>query len=78
MIIIAACKDECASNLSFKVKKWFQSLGSKHIHNVKYRYAFCFIGMSGKTNNCHEKISSSKLDKVVITQVFQINIDVAA
>lgn len=36
-IIVAACKDECFTNLSDKVKDWFRELGSLEIMNLQYR-----------------------------------------
>ena len=36
-IVVAACKDECISNMSSEGKKWFEKMGSKEMNNVKYR-----------------------------------------
>ena len=36
VIVICACKDDCAKNLSRKVKNWFGEMGSKEIWKVKY------------------------------------------
>ena len=36
-IVIAACKDECAKNLSKSAKKFFSDMGSMKIDNLKYR-----------------------------------------
>ena len=47
-IILAACKDECTSNLSDTAKRWFADMGSNHIWNVAYRQSFAFIGFYGK------------------------------
>ena len=33
-------------------------MGSKEIHNLKYRESFAFIGIKGKNNLCTEKRSS--------------------
>ena len=34
-IVVAACKDECVTNLSKKAKSWFESLGSTLISKLK-------------------------------------------
>ena len=49
MIIVAACKDECAQNLSQIGKLWFSNMGSKEIWNVKYRDGYAFVGVSGRS-----------------------------
>ena len=46
-IIVAACKDDCASNLSNQAKFWFANMGSVEIWNLKYRQGFTFIGKAG-------------------------------
>ena len=46
-IVIAACEDECAKNLSNYVKRWFGFMGSKEIWKVGYREGFTFIGTHG-------------------------------
>ena len=44
-IVIAACKDDCISNLSQKAKQWFIDQGSDEINLLKYRESFVFIGI---------------------------------
>lgn len=36
-IVIAACQDDCATNLSEKAKSWFANMGSSEIWNLQYR-----------------------------------------
>ena len=36
-IVIAACKDECATNLSEAGRQWFEDMGSKVIASLEYR-----------------------------------------
>ena len=43
-VIIAACMDECFTNLSRTVKQWFTDMGSLAINHLKYRSSFAFIG----------------------------------
>ena len=45
-IVVAACNDECVTNLSLAVKKWFESMGSSEIGKLEYRQGFVFIGMT--------------------------------
>ena len=48
-IVVAACKDDCATNLSKYAKSWFAKMGSKEIWKLGYRQGFAFIGvLSGK------------------------------
>lgn len=47
-IVIAACKDECTSNLSHSAKFWFGKMGSREIWNLKYRCGFAFVGIMGR------------------------------
>ena len=46
-IIVAACSDECTSNLSYDFKSWFENIGSKEIWNIGYRHSYSFIGIMG-------------------------------
>ena len=46
-IVVAACKDECASNLSQTARQWFVSMGSQEISRLQYREGFVFIGTNG-------------------------------
>ena len=45
--VLAACKDECSTNLSDTVKSWFAEMGSNNIWNIAYRCSFAFIGFYG-------------------------------
>lgn len=47
-IVAAACRDECATNLSMRSKFWFSDMGSKEIWNLGYRDGFSFVGISGQ------------------------------
>ena len=62
-IIVAACKDDCVTHLSQKAKSWFADMGSKEIHNLKYRQAFAFIGVSGK-KEFQEKVSKTNKEDI--------------
>ena len=65
-IIVAACKDECVTKLSFYAKKWFSNMGSAEIWNLQYREAFAFIGSTaGKKAN--EKRASNLSDTISVS-----------
>lgn len=36
-IVVAACKDDCAANLSKYSRQWFANMGSREIWNLEYR-----------------------------------------
>lgn len=76
-IVIAACKDDCFTHLSFQAKHWFSNMGSTEIWNLKYRHGFAFIGKLG-FKNCQEKVAINIADSVTITQIFSINPDLAS
>ena len=46
-IIIAACMDDCVTELSDECTEWFEEMGSKVIGKLGYRCAFAFIGIYG-------------------------------
>ena len=78
-IVIAACKDEASMHLSEKVIKWFKELGSKNISELGYRYGFVFVGGTGThKKEANEKISLDQSESVSLTQIFQINREIAA
>ena len=52
-IIIAACQDDCVSNLSQTGKNLFRRMGSQQIDNLGYRQGFSFIGSPGKSTIVH-------------------------
>ena len=54
-IVVAACQDECANQLSWECKKWFEAMGSQEISNLKYRESFSFIGVMGKSQPNEKK-----------------------
>lgn len=68
-IIIAACQDDCVTNMSDNVKTWFESLGSETIYKLGYRQGFVFIGKSFGID-FNEKIAQSEKEVVTITQIF--------
>ena len=71
-IVIAACQDECTSELSEKAKKWFLDMGSNEILDLKYREGFAFIGISGQKQGAFDKKSGSEnSDDVVVQQIFK-------
>ena len=43
-VVLAACKDDCAKNLSQKCKMWFSNMGSREIWNLGYHDSFSFVG----------------------------------
>ena len=67
-IIAAACKDDCARQLSDKGRDWFESLGSKLISELAYRQGFAFIGKIG-SRDCNERLESKHCDVVSVTQI---------
>ena len=71
--MVAACKDDCVTNLSENAKKWFADLGSQEIYNLEYRQSFVFIGITGQKENCQEKRGTLANEQVQITQVFSTN-----
>ena len=36
-VVVAACEDECTTQLSQLAKNWFIDMGSMEIQNLKYR-----------------------------------------
>ena len=70
-VVIAACKDECASHMSKAVKHWFKSMGSTQIDYIQYRQGFAFIGVSGGTD-CIEELAQYKNSRVSVTRVFRM------
>ena len=70
-IIIAACKDDCTTNLSDYAKNWFSSMGSTLIHNLEYRQSFAFIGKIGQKGSADEK---SDIESTSITKVFKFDV----
>lgn len=72
-IIIAACKDECVTNLSEPVQGWFQRMGSKDIFKVQYRHSYAFIGFWGSKDKFNEKMARNKHDSVSVTQVVSVD-----
>ena len=46
-IVVAACKDDCATRLSERAKGWFADMGSKEIWKLEYRQGFVFISVRG-------------------------------
>lgn len=72
-IVIAACKDECITKLSFKGYFWFRDMGSKAIDLLKWRCAFAFIGVIGGKQPV-EQYAEDEDGAVSVTQVFQLDI----
>lgn len=62
-IVVAACKDDCMTNLSRKAKKWFKKMGSKEIGKIRYRCAFAFVGIVG-VKEASEKRGSRQKEEV--------------
>ena len=72
-IVVAACKDDCASNLSPKARQWFVEMGSKEIVNLEYRQGFAFIGTMGR-HEAYEKRALEKRDQVRLNHSFIITL----
>ena len=66
LIIVAACKDDCISNLSELGKQFFAKLGSLEIYKLGYRCGFAFIGLSGM-NEAVERRAKTPSEKVSAT-----------
>ena len=69
-IVIAACKDDCATKLAWNSRKWFADMGSEEIWNLEYRQGFAFIGVKGEILGCHEKRAVKETEQVLVTQIF--------
>lgn len=65
-IVVAACSDDCVTNLSDKGKQWFANMGSEEIWNLGYRCGFSFIGISGR-RQAMEKRGMCAKDQVSLT-----------
>lgn len=70
-IVVAACKDDCVTNLSQKGKQWFAQMGSNEIWKLGYRQAFAFIGI-GSGRGVNERRAVQEADEVSVTQMFEI------
>ena len=73
-IIVAACKDECYTNLSHNAQRWFANMGSKEISNLEYRLGFAFIGTVGG-KEAREQCATRGEDKVSAAQVLKADFD---
>lgn len=67
-IVIAACKDDCVTNLSEAGKQWFAGLGSTEIAKLKYRHSFAFIGKKNGGDTVERRGMQQELE-VQLTQV---------
>ena len=65
-IVVAACKDDCATNLSRKAKKWFKKMGSKEVGKIRYRCAFVFVGIVG-AKEASEKRGNRQREEVSLS-----------
>lgn len=63
-IVVAAAKDDIATNISEKAKDFFKKMGSAEIGNVTFRQGFVFIGTNGQSGGV-EKRSSDKEEATV-------------
>lgn len=71
-IVVAACKDDCITNLSTEGKAWFTKMGSREISNLAYRCGFAFIGMSGQ-QFANERRAKAPGEQVAVTYILQVN-----
>ena len=46
-IVIAACKDECSTNMSVHARILFTDMGSQEIWKIERRQGYVFIGTIG-------------------------------
>lgn len=77
-IMIAACQDDCVTNLSEEAIEWFESMGSDEISELAYRQSFVFIGVGGgiKAEEVNEKRGEPG-QLVSVNQIYQISDDQA-
>ena len=75
-IVIAACKDDCVTELSEEGKKWFEDMGSKLIRDLTYRCGFAFIGTSG-SETCVEHVGMDTGEEVSVTSIKPLNGEIA-
>ena len=73
-IVVAACMDDCSTQLSPQAKQWFEKLGSKEISQLEYRQGFAFIGVAGRTE-ANEQRAVDRKDRASVTQVFVVDRD---
>ena len=71
-IVVAACMDECSTNLSKAAVAWFKGMGSREILNLGYRESFTFIGISGRSQPHEARAAGCEAS---VTQIFQVNVD---
>ena len=72
-IVMVACKDDCATQLSDAGKTWFEKvLGSKLIQKVGYRQGFALIAVIGRPYGINEQAAFVKEEKVCVTQILQV------
>ena len=70
-IVAAACRDDCVKSLSETTKKWFESMGSDIISDLKYREGFSFIGVKGQQIALEKKPVEMK-GIAQVTQIFAL------
>ena len=71
-IVVAACNDDCVTQMSHKGKIFFANMGSKSIWELGYKCGWAFIGISGG-KDANENRAQKGNEKVYVTQIFQIN-----
>ena len=71
-IVVAACKDECVTNISLEAMKWFVGMGSQEIKKLAHRQGFAFIGVNGIVK-ANEKRASLPKEEVSVTQIFAVD-----
>ena len=74
-IVIAACMDDCVTQLSNKSKCWFADMGSQEIWNLGYRQGFAFIGIMGE-KKANEMRALESYQTVSVTQILETNVDI--
>ena len=71
-VVVAACKDDCVTNMSDLGKKFFSAMGSKEIFNLQYRQGWSFIGITGRKES-NEKRATKLVPQVSCTSVFEVH-----
>ena len=68
-IVVAACKDDCVSNLSDTAKVWFSSMGSEEIWKLQYRQGFAFVAEIGRRSSKMIENKSYKNIEAMVTYI---------
>ena len=64
-IVVAACKDECSTNMSVHARILFTDMGSQEIWKIERRQGYVFVGIMGN-KEANEKRAVYKKEIVSI------------